>query len=117
MLNRWSHVFRVGVGETKELVLVQVHDDELVCWRQVRWHLGELLVKVTGVTTVSLQTEFMERGSEGVKGDELMVERGMDCDGERKRRTVKDQRLDCLYSALSIPHFSLSLKCENCIFL
>lgn len=39
----------VGVGETLELVLVQVHDEEFVCWRQLHRHLGELLVKVANV--------------------------------------------------------------------
>ena len=54
-----SHIFRVGVGEAEEVVLVQVHDDELVRRRQVRRHLGELLVKVAGVPAVPLQVEFM----------------------------------------------------------
>lgn len=39
----------VGVGEALELVLVQVHDEEFVCWRQLHHHLGELLVKVANV--------------------------------------------------------------------
>lgn len=55
----WSHVFGVSVGEAEEVVLVQVHDDQLVCRRQVHRHLGELLVKVTGVPTVPLQVEVM----------------------------------------------------------
>lgn len=54
-----SHIFRVSVGEAEEIVLVQVHDDELVSWCQVHRHLGELLVKVTGVPTVPLQVEFV----------------------------------------------------------
>lgn len=72
-----SHIFRVSVGEAEEVVLVQVHDDELVCWRQVHRHLGELLVKVTGVPTVPLQVELLwdyegEIGQNGrvVKGQE-----------------------------------------------
>lgn len=52
-----SHIFGVGVGEAEEVVLIQVHDDELVCWRQVYGHLGELLVEVAGVPTVPLQVE------------------------------------------------------------
>lgn len=39
----------VGVGEALELVLVQVHDEEFVCWRQLHRHLGELLVEVANV--------------------------------------------------------------------
>lgn len=39
----------VGVGEALELVLVQVHDEEFVCRRQLHCHLGELLVKVANV--------------------------------------------------------------------
>lgn len=39
----------VGVGEALELVLVQVHDEEFVCRRQLHRHLGELLVKVANV--------------------------------------------------------------------
>lgn len=54
-----SHVCRVGVGEAEEVFLVQIHDDELVCRRQVQRHLGELLVKVTSVLLVLLQVEFM----------------------------------------------------------
>lgn len=50
-----SSVFGVGVGEAEEVVLVQVHDDQLVGGSQVHWHLGELLVKVTSVTTAPLQ--------------------------------------------------------------
>lgn len=40
---------RVGVREALELVLVQVHDEEFVCRRQLHRHLGELLVKVSNV--------------------------------------------------------------------
>lgn len=39
----------VGVGETLELVLVQVHDEQFVCRRQLHRHLGELFVKVANV--------------------------------------------------------------------
>lgn len=52
-----SHVFRVGVGEAEELVLVQVHYDKFVCWGQVDRHLGELFVKVASVPAVPLQGE------------------------------------------------------------
>lgn len=51
--------FRVGVGESLKLVLVQVHDEELVCGRQLHRHLGELLVKVADVTT-----RFLPHGEE-----------------------------------------------------
>lgn len=50
-----SGVVGVGVGEAKEVVLVQVHDDQLVGRSQVHRHLGELLVKVTSVATAPLQ--------------------------------------------------------------
>lgn len=42
--------FRVGVGEALKLVLVQIHDEELVRWRQLHRHLCELLVEVADVT-------------------------------------------------------------------
>lgn len=48
-------VLGVSVGEAQEVVLVQVHDDQLVRWSQVHWHLGEFLVKVTSVSTAPLQ--------------------------------------------------------------
>lgn len=41
---------RVCVGEALKLVLVQVHDEELVCGRQLHYHLGKLLVEVGDVT-------------------------------------------------------------------
>lgn len=40
----------VGVGEALKLILVQIHNEELVCGRQLDHHLGELLVKVADVT-------------------------------------------------------------------
>lgn len=52
----------VGVGEALKLVLVQIHDEELVCGRQLHHHLGELLVKVSDVTARFLpQREQEER--------------------------------------------------------
>lgn len=66
-----SHIFRISVGEAKEFVLVQVHDDKLVRRSQVHRHLGELLVKVTGVPTVPLQVEFTRScRRENMKGRE-----------------------------------------------
>lgn len=64
------YIFRVGVGEAEEVVLVQVHDDELVRRRQIHGHLGELLVKVAGISAVPLQVEFKayEEG-EGAVGE------------------------------------------------
>lgn len=41
---------RVVVGESLELVLVQVHDEELVRRRQLHGHLCELLVEVADVS-------------------------------------------------------------------
>lgn len=61
-----SSIFRVSVGEAEEVVLVQVHDDQLVGRSQVHWHLGELFIKVTSVTTAPLQVwRVMEVGEEG----------------------------------------------------
>lgn len=61
-----SRVLRVSVGEAEEVVLVQVHDDQLVCWSQVHWHLGEFLVKVTSVSTAPLQVwRVMAEGGTG----------------------------------------------------
>lgn len=48
-----SHLYDklgVGVGEALELVLVQVHDEELVGRRQLHRHLRELLVEVADVS-------------------------------------------------------------------
>lgn len=52
----------VGVGEALKLILVQIHDEELVCGRQLHHHLGELLVEVSNVTARFLpQREQEER--------------------------------------------------------
>lgn len=53
--------FRVGVGESLKLVLVQVHDEELVCGRQLHRHLGELLVEVANVAARFLPREGERR--------------------------------------------------------
>lgn len=53
--------FWVGVGESLKLVLVQVHNEELVCGRQLHRHLGELLVEVADVTTRFLPREGERR--------------------------------------------------------
>lgn len=42
--------FGVGVGEALKLVLVQIHNEELVGGCQLHRHLCELLVKVANVT-------------------------------------------------------------------
>ena len=44
-------VFGVGVREALKLVLVQIHNEELVCGRQLHRHLGELLVEVADVAS------------------------------------------------------------------
>lgn len=87
MLNCRSHIFWVSVGEAEEFVLVQVHDDELVCRRQVHRHLGELLVEVTGVPTVPLQVEFMGLGKrESKMGGRIEEEKNrMDCKGDEEK--------------------------------
>lgn len=72
-----SHIFRVGVGEAKEVVLVQVHDDELVCWCQVHGHLGELLVEVAGVPTAPLQVELGILKDGGYGGNEGWMKGGL----------------------------------------
>lgn len=46
--------FWVGVGEALKLVLVKVHDEELVCWRQLHHHLCKLLVEVADVSACFL---------------------------------------------------------------
>lgn len=56
--------FRVGVGEALKLILVQIHNEELVCGRQLNHHLGELFVKVADITARFLpQREKKERGN------------------------------------------------------
>lgn len=48
----------VGVGEALELILVQVHNKELVSWSQIDGHLGELLIEVTNITTGLLKLKM-----------------------------------------------------------
>lgn len=71
-----SLIFRVGVGEAEEIVLVHVHDDELVSRRQVHGHFGELLVKVAGVPAVLLQVESRCYEGEGVQWQGELLWRG-----------------------------------------
>ena len=49
------HKLRVEEGESGELVLVEVHHEELVRGREVRLLGGELAVKVGDVLAVALQ--------------------------------------------------------------
>lgn len=79
------YIFRVGVGEAEELVLVQVHDDELVRRRQIRGHLGELLVKVARVSAAPLRVEFKECEERGCDGREWLGKNEV----ERKSMTVR----------------------------
>lgn len=58
----------VGVGEALELVLVQVHDEEFVCGRQLHRHLGELLVKVANIAA-RLLPQREERESHNREGE------------------------------------------------
>lgn len=61
--------FGVGVGEALKLVLVQIHDEELVCWCQLHRHLCELLVEVAHVTARFLpQRDETERELENDVG-------------------------------------------------
>lgn len=61
--------FRVGVGEALKLVLVQIHDEEFVCRRQLYHHLGELLVEVADVAARLLPRKEKER--ERVRGEQV----------------------------------------------
>lgn len=70
----------VGVGEALELVLVQVHDEELVRRRQLHRHLGELLVEVADVSAGFLPRQRKDRSRE----DELF--RLYFCLWKRRRR-------------------------------
>lgn len=56
--------FGVGVGEALKLVLVQIHDEELVGGRQLHHHLGKLPVEVADVTARFLPQTEKERGCE-----------------------------------------------------
>lgn len=62
----------VGVGEALELVLVQVHDEELVGWRQLDGHLCELPVEVGGVASIFLVGHEREQ-VEGERGRDKKV--------------------------------------------
>lgn len=48
-------ILRVGVGEAQELVLVQIHDKQLVGGRELDGHFCELPVKVASISAVSLE--------------------------------------------------------------
>lgn len=63
--------FGVGVGEALKLVLVQIHDEELVCGRQLHHHLCELLVEVADVAARFLPQRQKER--ERVKTNKVRV--------------------------------------------
>lgn len=58
--------FRIGVGETLKLVLVQIHDEELVSGRQLHHHLGKLPVEVANVTARFLPQTEKERECEWI---------------------------------------------------
>lgn len=45
----------VSVGEALELILIQVHNEEFVCWSQLDRHLGKLLIEVCCVAPIFLQ--------------------------------------------------------------
>lgn len=53
---------RVGVGEALKFILVQVHDEELVCRRQLHRHLCELLVEVAHVSARFLPQRDQKKG-------------------------------------------------------
>lgn len=50
-----NDILRVGVGEPQKLVLVQIHDKQLVGGRELHSHFSELSVKVAGISAVSLE--------------------------------------------------------------
>lgn len=82
-----SRVLGVSVGEAEKVVLVQVHDDQLVCGSQVHWHLGEFLVKVTSVSTVPLQVWRVM--AEGGTGQQRSEKNGMNQMGKEEKTPVK----------------------------
>lgn len=87
-------VFGVSVGEAEEVILVQVHDDQLVRGSQVHGHLGELLVKVTSVSTAPLQVvrvmeERRERKQGGGEGNK--EEDGMNRMGEKRKHQLRER--------------------------
>lgn len=53
--------FWVGVGEALKLILVQVHNEELVCGGQFHHHLSELLIKVANITARFLRQRKRKR--------------------------------------------------------
>lgn len=55
MLLNLNDKLRVGVGEALEFVLVQIHDEEFIGWRELNCHLGELLVEVARVVAIFLK--------------------------------------------------------------
>lgn len=58
IMDRTLHLddkLRIGVGKALELVLVQIHDEEFICRRELYRHLGELLVEVAGVAAIFLK--------------------------------------------------------------
>lgn len=84
-----SLVLGVSVGEAEEVVLVQVHDDQLVCGSQVHWHLGEFLVKVTSVSTVPLQVWRVM--AEGGTEEQRSEKDGMNQMGKEEKTPVKQK--------------------------
>lgn len=47
--------FRIEEGESEKLSLVEVHHEQLVRWREVRFFAGELTVEVTHVLSMFLE--------------------------------------------------------------
>lgn len=46
--------FGVSIGEAREFILIQVHDEEFVSGRELHRLSGELFVEVGGISLVSL---------------------------------------------------------------
>lgn len=63
LLSDLNNKLWVGVGEALKLILVQVHDEELVCGRQLHRHLCELLVEVAHITARFLSQRQREEAS------------------------------------------------------
>lgn len=50
------HELGIEIGESEKLVLIQVHHEQLVGWRQVQLLVRELLVEIADVFAVLLQS-------------------------------------------------------------
>lgn len=97
-----DNIFRVSVGEALKLVLVQVHDEQLVRGRQVHRHLGELLVEVGDIAARFLPRRRSRRQNGDREGErERRKESAEEAFGAferqvRKNKVNNKQESDCL---------------------